>query len=132
MVKLNAMSEKDHQIALVKWASLNQITLVHNANEGKRSPQGGKILKKMGMSSGFPDLALYEGFGGFYGMFLEMKQNREYRRSEMTTSTWKNQVEWVKRLNDAGYSAKFAFGWEDGMNIIKHYISQPKTRIISV
>ena len=58
------MSEQQHQIAVVKWANLSKIPLVHVANEGFRSAKTGAILKMMGMRPGFPDLFCPMPFGG--------------------------------------------------------------------
>jgi hypothetical protein len=127
MVALKPMTELAHQKALVKWAKLNRITLVHIPNEGKRSLANGANLRLAGLSQGFPDLLLPEAYGGYFGLLLEVKRNKRYRPSEMNTPTWKAQLAWIQKLNDLGYYAKMVFGWEDGMQAIKAYMSKPKT-----
>lgn len=127
MATLKPMTELSHQKALVKWAALNRIQLVHIPNEGKRSPSNGANLRLSGLSRGFPDLILPQAKGGYFGLFLEMKRNKRYRPSEMKTPSWKAQLEWIQKLNDLGYYANMVFGWEDGMQTIERYMSLPQT-----
>jgi hypothetical protein len=123
MNKIKVPSERSEQQALVKWARLHRLPLVSIPNEGKRSPSNGANLALAGLSSGFPDLLLPKARGGYFGLILELKQNRKYRPSEMKTKTWLNQIEWIKYLNDEGFCAQFAFGWEQGMKVIEKYMS---------
>jgi hypothetical protein len=126
-LSLKPMTECQHQIALVKWARLNQLSIVHIPNEGQRSAQGGAILGHMGMSKGFPDLFVAEARGGYFGMFLEVKRNRRYRAWEMKTPTWICQKAWLHTLNQKGYLAQFIFGFEEGIQVLKMYLSWPET-----
>ena len=120
---LSPMSEARHQTALVKWARLNNIRLVHVPNEGKREPRLGFILKNMGLAKGFPDLFLPRASFPYHGLFMEMKQERIYKPSEKLTETWINQEGWIKYLNEQFYYATFVFGWENGMKIIELYLN---------
>ena len=116
-------------MALVKWAHFQKIKLIHIPNEGKRSLTEGYNLKKMGLSPGFMDLFLPEARGGYFGLFLEMKQNRPYATHETKTKTWINQKNWIDELNKQGYFASFCFGWEQGMNLIQQYCRFGRTLI---
>lgn len=123
----SSISEQKHQIFLIDWAKLHNIPLVQIPNEGKRTRRQGAIMKKMGLTSGLPDLMLLEARGGFFGLFIEMKRNRRYRKSEMRTPTWIKQEQILQKLNKEGYKAVRVFGWEDGANILKSYYDMPRT-----
>lgn len=71
-------SERSEMMALISWADMLGINLVHHANEGSRGARGGAIMKNCGLRSGFPDLSLNEARGGYFGLFIELKQNRSY------------------------------------------------------
>jgi hypothetical protein len=120
-------SELEEQLALMEWATLQGVPLVHHCNEGKRTPQEGRKLKKMGLSPGYPDLSIAEAHGGYFGLFIELKQRRDYRPSEMNTKTWLAQRKWLEQLANDHYYAIMCFGWEHAKCIIEKYLSWPKT-----
>lgn len=120
-------SERKEQIALMTWARMQLIPLVGHATGGLKSARSGAIDKKMGVSRGYPDLSLLKAHGGYFGMFIEMKQNRTYQPSERKTDTWLAQIECISKLNADGYYATFAYGWEMGAAYIKRYLSLPPT-----
>lgn len=120
-------TEAEEQMALIKWANINRIPLVHIPNESPRNPLYGKKLLRLGLCRGFPDLFLPKGYGGFFGMFIEMKQKREYRKSEMKTNSWKLQEAWVDKLNRERYYATFAFGWDEARKLIEKYLQSSLT-----
>jgi hypothetical protein len=126
-VKKMIATERQEQIALVHWAKLKSIDLVHHCNEGKRSLQEGRALKRSGLSSGYPDLSLSEARGGYFGLFIEVKQKREYTDSEKKSKTWLAQSEWLTHLANEHYFSIRIFGWEHGKEIIEMYMSWPRT-----
>lgn len=111
----------------MKWCRLSGIPILSIPNEGKRSPSNGVNLRKAGLSGGVPDLLVPQARGGYFGLFLELKRNREYRISEKQTKTWKNQEMWIDFLNKAGYWAKFVYGWEEASKIIVKYMAMVPT-----
>lgn len=120
--------EAEEQKALIKWAKFKNIPLVHIPNEGQRRPQYGVQLQRLGLCRGFPDLFLPKGFGGFFGMFIEMKQNREYRESEKKADCWINQEAWLEKLLQESYYAKFAFGCDHAIELIEMYTKWKPTK----
>jgi len=124
------MSETKHQITLVKASNLIGVELIANMNGGARVGKSASIAKFMGLRSGVPDLMHLEGRGGFFGLFLEMKQNRNYTASERNTKTWFNQEEWLHKLTQKNYYATRAFGWEHGLSILREYLAWPITPIL--
>lgn len=119
--KLKPASEQVEQIALIKWAKLHHIPLVHIPNEGPRLAHHGANLVRMGLSKGFPDLFMPEPRGGFFGMFIELKQDRHYSESEKKKISWIQQVEWIIYLNEHGYFARVIFGWREASELITMY-----------
>ncbi len=121
------LSERQEQIALIDWAELRDIPLVHHANEGKRSSREGAILKRMGLRPGYPDLSLSKAHGGYFGLFIELKLNRAYTKSEMETESWKAQSAWLTELANEHYYALRCFGWDHARQVIEMYLKWPRT-----
>lgn len=107
-------SEDQEQIAVVDWCKAMRIPVAHIPNEGKRSPQRGALMKRMGLRKGFPDLFVPMPRGGFHGLFLEMKAKGG--------KTTKEQEEWLSLLNENGYAVCVAVGANEGIEKIKRYV----------
>jgi len=126
-LKIKPASEQKEQMALIKWAKLKAIPLVHIPNEGPRLAHYGANLVKMGLTKGFPDLFMPEARGGYFGMFIEMKQKRSYKNHETLKESWIQQEKWINLLTIQGYYAQITFGWQDASELITMYRSFPKT-----
>ncbi len=113
--------------ALMDWARVKKILLVHHANERRCTPRQGAKFKRSGVSAGYPDVSLMIARGGKFGLFIELKQNRTYSASEMNTETWIRQEEWLRRLASEGYEALRCYGWEEARKTIELYTSQSRT-----
>ena len=113
-------TEADLQRTVIQWAriassqTVELTMLVHVANEGKRTPRSGKILKDLGMSPGFPDLVLFVPRGGYHGLAIEMK-TQTGRVSEL-------QELWLDRLADQGYRTAVCRGSESAIDTILRYL----------
>lgn len=130
-VKKIIPTELQEQTALIAWARLKKIALVHHANEGLRTARHGAILKGAGLAPGYPDLSLMEARGGYFGMFIELKRNRRYSESEMASKSWKLQEDWLARLRSHGYFAFRVFGFDEASEMIELYMRFPPTIIPS-
>jgi hypothetical protein len=120
-------SERDEQMALVRWLDYHPILKNHYCkmhNEGKRSPLEGRNLKLLGLRPGVSDLFIFYPFQGLHGLWLEMKQNRNYTPSEKRTRTWVAQENFVETVKKLGFSAHFCYGCEDAIKIINAYLLQ--------
>lgn len=118
-------SESQEQKALVQW--LNYHPILKNyfckiSNEGLRSLVTGARFKLEGLRAGVPDLFIYYPVLPYYGLWLELKQNRRYRESEKRTKTWIAQKEFIETVRNVGYYADFCYGWEDGKRIVEEYL----------
>lgn len=118
-------SERAEQLALVKWMSYHPIIrdyFCKNDNEGKRTPVQGRILKSMGLRPGVSDLFIYYPTKTHAGLWLEVKRNKNYSKSERSTPTWMAQEKFQESVKSVGYAAKFCYGWIDGKEIIEQYL----------
>lgn len=118
-------SEREEQLALVKWLSYHNILrdfFCKNDNEGKRSPLQGHLLKLMGLRPGVSDLFIYYPTKTYPGLWLEVKRNKKYTKSERSTPTWKAQEDFHEKVKSVGYAAYFCYGWLNGAEIIENYL----------
>lgn len=127
------ITERQHQINLIKWATLNHIPLIHIPNEGNRGAIGGAIQKQLGLRGGFPDLMALKPHGGYMGCFIEVKRVIQYYKPHnFETDAWLRQERWLQQLKEDGYFASFAFGWEEGVKLLTTYFSFPKTEVVKL
>ena len=74
--------EDAEQQALFEWAAYQKCKypelecMYHIPNEGKRSPQTGAKLKRMGLSPGVPDICLPVARGGYSALYIELKRTK--------------------------------------------------------
>lgn len=111
----NELSEFDEQILLADWLNLKQIKFTASANGGSRNIIEAKKMKKMGVSPGFPDIEIPLPRGRFHGLYIELKNKKRGRISE-------SQQEWLIYLNEKGYLALCAHGFEKAKEIIQDYM----------
>ena len=121
---MNALSEHAEQVAIFEWAKLNMAThpqlinMFAIPNGGQREHRTGTMLKREGVRSGVPDIALMYPCNGYHGLFIELKR----RDGGKVSST---QQDWINRLNQAGYLAIVAYGAKEAVQIIKDYLDMP-------
>lgn len=118
-------SENQEQRALVKWLSYHPIVrnfYLKLNNEGKRTGQQGFNLKLMGLRPGASDLLIYYPTKTHHGLWLEMKRNKKYTKSEMSTDTWIAQEEFLKMVKSVGFAGEFCYGYEAAIKIIEAYL----------
>ncbi len=106
----------------VKWCFLNHIKVRHIPNEGKRSKKTNLILTAMGMVSGTPDFIIPISRNGYGSLWLEMKQNRIYTKSEQKKPTWIKQERQIMELRELGNMADFSFGWVQAARMTSDYL----------
>ena len=123
----NCPTESQEQIAIIDWCNLKRLRFHSTPNEGRRSPQHCARLKRMGLSPGYPDLSVDEARGGYFGLRIEVKQNRQYSDFEKKSKTWICQEEWLNFLADEGYFALRVYGFDMAKHIIETYIAWPRT-----
>jgi VRR-NUC domain len=111
-------SEYQECLAFYQWTQLQpqlKGLVIHIPNEGKRSYQAGRLLKRIGLCSGVPDYFIPISSNGFHGMWIEMK------RKNVTRLTI-NQGEWIMKLYDQGYYCYVAPGAEIAIEVTQAYL----------
>ncbi len=120
-------TEDQELMALIAWARMRDIPLVHHANERVCSAHSGAIMKRKGVSSGYPDISLNQARGGYFGLFIELKRKCTYTPSQRRTKTWLAQEEWLTRLSKEHYYSIMCYGWDAAREIVERYLSWPRT-----
>lgn len=119
------MSESTEQQALFQWFWMQypQYLLISIPNgqwiagEGKRKQALIAKYKAEGLTPGIPDTLLCVRRGDYGGLWIEMKD-----KGKTWCSVSKQQREKLEHLNNAGYKAVWAAGWEQAKNIIEDYV----------
>jgi hypothetical protein len=123
------MSEHAHQCALITWSRLPTtiaqypgIDLLEASLNGVKlsKAQAGKA-KAAGMLTGALDLNLPVARGGYFGLRIEMK----YQRNKMTP-----EQEWhARRLTEEGWLAITCWNWLAARDAIIEYLSAEPSRL---
>jgi hypothetical protein len=116
--------EDNFQISVASYLDSLGVLWLHVANErqlymiksksGKMySPLGAK-LKKKGVKSGFPDVAIFESKFQFKGLMIELKTG--------SNKTSDNQKHWLNELSKRGYLCKVSYSLDETIDIINNYL----------
>ena len=112
------LTEDDIQELIFEWASYQSdpaLELMHHVpNGGQRHIATAVRLKRLGVKRGVPDIVLPVSRKGFHGLYLELKKDKGKVSDQ--------QKEWLLRLNQEGYMAVVAFGFDQATKIISDYL----------
>ena len=75
---------------------------------------------------GYPDLFISAPIGKYHGLYLEIKKEGEKlckKDGEPINEHIKEQLDYLLKLQDKGYSADFAIGIDEAINKIDKYLS---------
>jgi hypothetical protein len=112
------MSEQQEQCAFASWFRvqypqhaklMNIVSIGENVGARRMS-----MLKRMGLSPGYPDIMIFLPRDGFHGMLIELKTSKGRLQ--------KNQVEIHEILKAQGYFVVTCYGWGDAVEATKRYI----------
>lgn len=124
MAKNNyAPTEHQEQVALFKWATLQQGTLpvlqylYAVPNGGKRNLVIAMKLKAEGVKPGVPDVALDVAARGFHGLRIEMK-----RTNAKPSDVRPEQRDWHEFLVKQGYHVSVCKGWLEARQVLLWYL----------
>ena len=112
--------EHDEQSALFQWAALqeNQIPALQHLfeipNGGHRHKAVAVKLQQEGVKAGVPDIFLAFPYGGFHGLFIEMKAG--------SNTTTERQDEWIGKLLNVGYMTAVCYSFETAKQEILDYL----------
>ena len=121
--------EADEQISLMNWAKYQmgkypELRMLHHVpNGGYRNQIEARNLKLQGVKAGVPDLVLPVARGGYFGLYIELKADKNCKTS-------KNQELWIDDLRKEGYYADVCYGFEHAVRVIEKYLSMPKTTVL--
>ncbi len=83
---------------------------MHAPNERKRGPKAASEFKR----AGYPVLILDLAAGAWHGLRIEMKA-----KGGKPTAAW---LEWIARLQGAGYRAEMYYGFDEARICITDYL----------
>lgn len=126
------MSEQTLHEAVCRYIKLQYPNVMFNSDmSGFRLTQGQAIrAKKMRSTNGYPDLVIYEARGGYFGLFIELKDEgvRVFNKKDKPTSKHiAKQIGVIKELFNRGYWADMAIGFDETKHMIDWYMNLPKT-----
>lgn len=114
--------EAQEQEALVEWFRLQypDDILFAIPNGLIRNAIQGALNLRQGLVKGMPDLMLAKPVKPYGGLFIELKRPSYWMVTKGKASI--EQLDMVKRLNDAGYLAVICYGWIDAQKVILDYL----------
>ena len=118
-------SEHQAQAALITWAAVYEIQwpelkyLYAIPNGAMSSARHAIWFKAEGLRKGVPDLCLPVPRGGYFGLYIEMKTEAGKPSPE--------QMEWLEFLNGQGYLAALAYGFDQAVETLTHYLNLSKS-----
>lgn len=111
--------EEDEQRNFAEWLDRQGVLWAHIPNERKASLAVLSSLARQGLKKGFPDNFIAVACGKWHGLFIELK-----RVKKCLSVRSKEQREWIKQLNAAGYKALFCFGAEEAKKAVSEYLKE--------
>ena len=88
-----------------------------------RAQQGAK-LKAEGVKSGVPDVMVAWPYGGYAGLFVEMKRPADRATDRARGRLGDNQDPWHARLRGRGYAVIIAYTWQEALAAVQSYFGQ--------
>lgn len=111
------MKESKLQEAVVTYITIKYPKALYCSSLGgiRCSITQARLAKRCGYKKGMPDLFIYEPNKTYYGMAIELKTDKG--------RATKHQKEWIKQLNERGYYAVVAKGFDNIIDEINKYMS---------
>jgi len=123
------MSERTLHRAVCDYIRLQYPNVIFNSDlsgAGKLTIGQATALKALRSGRGFPDLVIYEPRDDYHGLFIELKQEGTRvwnKKLAGATPHIEEQIQMLEKLNDKGYAACFAVGFDEAKTIIDNYLS---------
>lgn len=117
--------EAEEQAALMAWAAaatrtyppLRWLAAIPNGLPAA-SLNAARRMKQQGMKAGVPDLLLPYPWGGYHGLWIELKRRHGGQLSQ-------EQRQWIDYLNRVGYRAEVCCGWNAARETLLAYLDAP-------
>lgn len=107
--------EKDFQITVANYLRSINAVFHHSPNEGIMKAHYGAMRKKQGVSSGIPDLLIFDKIGDFNGLAIELKVG--YNKPTI------EQLEWGEKLKANGWLWRWSNSLDEVIDIIDKYFT---------
>jgi len=121
--------EKHVQLAVVNYIKLQYPKAIFRSDTGagmRLTIGQSKQQKAIQNGMAFPDLFIAEPRGVYHGLFLELKDHgiKLFKRDGITmvNKHIEEQQLCLDALNDRGYAAVFAVGFDEAAKIIRNYM----------
>lgn len=115
-------SEHAEQRAYFDWVRImiNQDVRFRNIKsdwaQGKRTFATAAWMRAEGAQAGFPDISILWPNEQYHGLFIELKSKTKGAKPTH------HQLDWIERLNRAGYLAVVCYGAEQAIEQTKRYL----------
>lgn len=116
------LKKEDHlQIQLAQWLSYQfpDVLWIHIPNEGKRTPFERFLFSLLGTAKGASDMIFFEPRGQYHGLAIELKVTYDNKSKNQPS---KDQLLFVKKMNDRGYKALVCWDYDEAEKEIKQYL----------
>lgn len=124
-------SEHGHQraffAALREWSKAVDALTFAIPNGGARGDNArsnmirGAALKAEGVKAGVPDVFVAWPYGGFAGLFVEMKRPADREKDRAKGRLGDAQEPWHDKLMVRGYALAVCYTWEEALAAVKQY-----------
>lgn len=127
-MRLGLTGEDAIQVEIVQWARKEELRrkelslLYHIPNGGARSRSQGMKFKALGVRPGVPDLYLPVARGGYFGLWLEVKDGDKGVVSDV-------QKLWHARLKEEGHCVGVIRTVKEGIDALTAYLNLKPTKI---
>ncbi len=134
--KMPVAKEEDVQMQVAEYLRLQYPKVIFRSDFSSGARMSWGLIKKnnaMQGKRGFPDMFIAEpapakdGSGEYYGLFLELKREgiKVFKKDGVSfvNEHFKEQFDTLTALNEKGYYAVFAFGFEQAKHIIDGYLN---------
>jgi hypothetical protein len=123
------MSEKTLHRAVCDYIRLQYPKVLFNSDlSGIKLTIGQAVqVKKLRSNQGFPDIVIYEENWGKHALFIELKREGERifkKDNTPATPHIAEQTEVMECLNQRGYYATFAVGFDAAKRVIDWYLKK--------
>ena len=134
------MKESELQVMVANYLVQNYPDVQFHSDFGSgcklTKGQAIKQMRQNGGRKGWPDMVIAEPDGKYHGLYVELKKDGEYPLAgpraknrflsidgkEYKTEHIKEQADVIYKLNQKGYKAEFAVGFEEAKKLIDDYL----------
>lgn len=122
------ISEHEEQVAFIEWCDLMiqtgqypELDLIYSIVNERRGAAAGAKAKAQGQKAGMPDLHLPMARGGYIGLYMELKVDKN--------RPTKAQRQRLAALGRAGHMTLVCYGWDSLRETTEAYLALPPTEI---